>query len=44
MQIPSNLIAKIPEVLINAKGYYVVIIGITGKYEFVNPHFANTFS
>ncbi len=40
----SPILAKIPDILINAKGYYVAIIGITGKYEFVNPHFANIFS
>ena len=44
MQIPSYLKAKIPEVLINAKGYYFIVIGLTGKYEFVNSYFANKFS
>ncbi len=41
---PSSINPKIPDILINSKGYYVIIIGMTGKYEFVNPHFAKTFS
>lgn len=44
MLIHIPILSKIPDILINAKGYYVAIIGITGKHEFVNPNFANIFS
>lgn len=43
MSVSLNQLHHLSSALINAKGYYIVIIGMDGKYSYCNPFFNATF-